>query len=185
MYCLGCGYDLQALDQNRCPECGQTFNLADPASYRRTPCKRHISVFLAPLMAACAIIAAFFAGWWTGDAIFGLQGRGPAFDTLILIGSLIAAASLLLRWLIRLRLLQILLAMVYVEAVILAAVCKVSGLSPLHSLVWSHVFSINAPIVPGVLVGTLLGSILPPLKHRSGHCRGETNPREHEPCSPA
>jgi hypothetical protein len=31
--CLGCGYALRALPENRCPECGRGFNPADPTSF--------------------------------------------------------------------------------------------------------------------------------------------------------
>ncbi len=31
--CLGCGYILDGLPENRCPECGQPFDPADPSSF--------------------------------------------------------------------------------------------------------------------------------------------------------
>lgn len=31
--CLGCGYDLRGLPENRCPECGRPFDPDDPESY--------------------------------------------------------------------------------------------------------------------------------------------------------
>jgi hypothetical protein len=31
--CLGCGYILDGLPENRCPECGRTFDLKNPATY--------------------------------------------------------------------------------------------------------------------------------------------------------
>lgn len=34
MRCLGCEYDLRGLSSGCCPECGQLFNPADPATYR-------------------------------------------------------------------------------------------------------------------------------------------------------
>lgn len=37
--CLGCGYLLTGLPENRCPECGRPFDPSDPATYRgRTRC---------------------------------------------------------------------------------------------------------------------------------------------------
>jgi hypothetical protein len=32
MRCLGCGYDLHGLPENRCPECGLPFDPADPGT---------------------------------------------------------------------------------------------------------------------------------------------------------
>jgi len=31
--CLGCGYDLHGLPENRCPECGRPFDPEDPRTY--------------------------------------------------------------------------------------------------------------------------------------------------------
>jgi hypothetical protein len=36
MYCRGCGYDLQKLDTDRCPECGRAFDPDDHKTYHRT-----------------------------------------------------------------------------------------------------------------------------------------------------
>jgi hypothetical protein len=33
MRCLGCGYDLRGLPENRCPECGRPFAPNDPRTY--------------------------------------------------------------------------------------------------------------------------------------------------------
>ena len=33
MRCLDCGYDLKALSELRCPECGRAFDPNDPATY--------------------------------------------------------------------------------------------------------------------------------------------------------
>jgi len=39
--CLGCGYILEGLPGNRCPECGRAFDLSDPTTYRiGTACPR-------------------------------------------------------------------------------------------------------------------------------------------------
>jgi len=35
--CLGCGYDLRGLPENRCPECGLPFDPGDPGSYLLFP----------------------------------------------------------------------------------------------------------------------------------------------------
>jgi hypothetical protein len=37
MRCLGCGYDLRGLPENRCPECGLPFDPADPSTYLLSP----------------------------------------------------------------------------------------------------------------------------------------------------
>ena len=33
-YCLGCGYILDGLPTNRCPECGRAFDERDPSTFR-------------------------------------------------------------------------------------------------------------------------------------------------------
>lgn len=37
MYCIQCQYDLRSLADSRCPECGRTFDAADPATYWPSP----------------------------------------------------------------------------------------------------------------------------------------------------
>lgn len=36
MFCLGCGYDLHALSEHRCPECGRVFDPRDESTYSPT-----------------------------------------------------------------------------------------------------------------------------------------------------
>ena len=36
-YCRHCRYDLRSVRNGRCPECGRTFDLHDPTTYRRVP----------------------------------------------------------------------------------------------------------------------------------------------------
>lgn len=36
-YCRNCGYDLQGLEEQRCPECGRRFDARNPRSFRATP----------------------------------------------------------------------------------------------------------------------------------------------------
>jgi rRNA maturation protein Nop10 len=33
MYCFGCGYELTALVEERCPECGRAFDASDPSTF--------------------------------------------------------------------------------------------------------------------------------------------------------
>jgi hypothetical protein len=35
IYCKHCGYSLRGIESNECPECGEAFDLDDPASYIR------------------------------------------------------------------------------------------------------------------------------------------------------
>lgn len=37
MWCRYCGYPLNGLSEDRCPECGRTFESADPRTFRRSP----------------------------------------------------------------------------------------------------------------------------------------------------
>jgi hypothetical protein len=73
--CLGCGYDLRRLPENRCPECGRAFDLADPETYlhHQGDGRKHLAVALlglfgmtAPIMTA-SLLGATLPGlvfWW-------------------------------------------------------------------------------------------------------------------------
>jgi predicted amidophosphoribosyltransferase len=37
MFCLGCSYPLDGLDEHRCPECGRAFDPADPGTFVLKP----------------------------------------------------------------------------------------------------------------------------------------------------
>jgi hypothetical protein len=51
MWCKGCGYALDGLEEERCPECGRGFDPSDARTYRASPPKT-------PLEAGCLV--AFF-----------------------------------------------------------------------------------------------------------------------------
>lgn len=64
-FCLACGYALRGLPEHRCPECGQTFDPDDPATYRgpkpRTEAVTLVVVYLIPFLAGvlfCTLIGA-------------------------------------------------------------------------------------------------------------------------------
>jgi hypothetical protein len=46
MLCLTCNYDLRHLRQQRCPECGRTFNSTDPTTYLGKRSREPIYVLL-------------------------------------------------------------------------------------------------------------------------------------------
>lgn len=58
MYCRKCRYPLDGLSENRCPECGEPFNPADPSTYfatdrplwRRIVTRRHVKITAAVLL---------------------------------------------------------------------------------------------------------------------------------------
>src|SRR4051812_17679809 len=37
IYCLNCHYDLRGLSENRCPECGRSFDPGRPSTFARSP----------------------------------------------------------------------------------------------------------------------------------------------------
>jgi hypothetical protein len=70
-YCRACYYPLTGLPEPRCPECGQAFDLADPATFTMSPPKslawrwgRRLVQSLAILLLALAVIAgSFYRGY--------------------------------------------------------------------------------------------------------------------------
>lgn len=67
MYCRCCYYDLQRLDQDVCPECGEAFDRGNPKTYLTSipPC----GMRLYGLVFAVTLVAAAFAVW-VGDVGF-------------------------------------------------------------------------------------------------------------------
>jgi hypothetical protein len=51
--CINCGYDLQALPEPRCPECGRGFDPDDPTTYRTSKARRPLSARRMLGAAAC------------------------------------------------------------------------------------------------------------------------------------
>ena len=65
MFRLGCGYALDGLEQNRCPECRRPFYPDSPSTYRATPHPRILPTprtALALLLAALTIIISSAVG---------------------------------------------------------------------------------------------------------------------------
>ncbi len=65
MRCLGCGYNLRGLPENRCPECGRTFDPDDPQSYVSK--LRSGRVYLAAAIGGLAAMAIPLAAAKLGD----------------------------------------------------------------------------------------------------------------------
>ncbi len=66
MFCLGCGYALDGLAQNRCPECGRPFYPDSPNTYRATPHPRILPTHrtaLALLLAMLPILISIAGGY--------------------------------------------------------------------------------------------------------------------------
>lgn len=61
MYCRHCHYDLQRLDQEVCPECGESFDRGKPETYLKSipPCRMR----LYGLVFGVTLVAAVLAGW--------------------------------------------------------------------------------------------------------------------------
>jgi hypothetical protein len=97
MYCLGCGYDLRGLPENRCPECGRAFDSGDPATYlgKRESGKTYLwtAIGAAPL----AIVPTAIFRWispgldFAGVALIGVWGLGLLVEL-----SVVVAGSILL-----------------------------------------------------------------------------------------
>ena len=71
-YCRRCGYNLAALPEPRCPECGRVFDPADSRTFQRHPLRRwlhHIRRAAAGLLILLLLLAAvwgwFFWGWYS------------------------------------------------------------------------------------------------------------------------
>lgn len=71
MRCLGCGYDLRSLPENRCPECGRGFDPTNAATYVAKVESGRRYLLLASI--AIAAIALAFAIVWLAD----YRGAGP------------------------------------------------------------------------------------------------------------
>lgn len=52
-HCIDCSYDLRALTEPRCPECGRAFDPDDPATYRTSMVRRPLSARRMLGAAAC------------------------------------------------------------------------------------------------------------------------------------
>ena len=59
MYCRKCGYVLDGLDKNRCPECGREFDPNNQATYKVTPLRFDIRCILGrvAIVALAALLA--------------------------------------------------------------------------------------------------------------------------------
>lgn len=71
MRCRTCGYDLQGLEEHRCPECGRAFDPFDPQTFQQWPYRGRRYVVLA-IMGAAMLGAPFLLpvlldlGWIRG-----------------------------------------------------------------------------------------------------------------------
>jgi hypothetical protein len=68
-YCRKCGYSLRGLSGAKCPECGGTFDLADPRSFSKRPPgsrrrQRVLRTFVAALLLALAAASVPAWYWW-------------------------------------------------------------------------------------------------------------------------
>lgn len=91
MRCTSCGYDLQNLQNHRCPECGQWFDPRDPSSFLARPVSGR-KPFLAA-MAAILILALPFAAIWLGRPF----ASHPGFSSSMILTLLSLFALLVVR----------------------------------------------------------------------------------------
>lgn len=65
MYCRECSYVLDALPENRCPECGKSFDPQNPGTFRRAAVvPRRLTIIIAMYVTAWLLCY----GFWTGLA---------------------------------------------------------------------------------------------------------------------
>jgi hypothetical protein len=62
MLCLGCGYDLRGLPENRCPECGRAFDPVDPTTFAAG--MRDGRPYLALSVLSAVVVAVPFTPWF-------------------------------------------------------------------------------------------------------------------------
>ena len=88
-YCRKCGYELRGLTTPRCPECGRTFDPANPRTYRRRPIqrwhrhvKRAVIVLMTPIIFLAVVWLWFYWGWYTEhralSALLGIEDPRPS-----------------------------------------------------------------------------------------------------------
>ncbi len=111
-FCLGCGYVLDFITANQCPECGRGFDPASPATYRGqtrgAPIAKLIAAYLMPLALGVLFWTVIGAAKWhrSGNwpplssrflgAIF--QSTGPLAWILPPMGLWVAVAIVALLW---------------------------------------------------------------------------------------
>lgn len=67
MHCIGCDYSLRGLESDHCPECGRTFDLNNPRTYRPLPAEQRRQLAINDArsnifsIVSCAAIALLFA----------------------------------------------------------------------------------------------------------------------------
>lgn len=82
-YCLRCGYPLVAQTENRCPECGDSFDPNNPDSYRERPMRKPqpvillLAVYLMPFVLNSLLLTVIGTGKWHR------RGHWPPMDARI------------------------------------------------------------------------------------------------------
>ena len=93
MCCLGCGYDLRGLPEDRCPECGRVFDPGDSATFlcRQGDGRKYLAAALlglfgmiAPIMMA-GLLGLAFPGQILGWAAFAMFATG-LLTTVVVLG---------------------------------------------------------------------------------------------------
>ena len=72
IYCRTCSYNLHGLPENRCPECGNAFDPADPKTFRRWP-RRAVWVWVRRITLVLLVPILLYGGmvgwlWWDWNA---------------------------------------------------------------------------------------------------------------------
>lgn len=99
MHCLGCGYQLKHLPENRCPECGKPFDPDDDRTFAGKLIDARKYVWSA-IGAGLATFTPLLVGWFNDQRPFGSPSIFGNLDFLVvlgpigIIGGLIVAASI-------------------------------------------------------------------------------------------
>ena len=86
-YCLGCGYILDGLPRERCPECGRAFNSADEESYA-TRLRRGSASLIIALLGGSAFATGMVLAHLHNLGVLKIRGRGALLGILIPTGAL-------------------------------------------------------------------------------------------------
>lgn len=96
-FCRTCGYCLHGLPENRCPECGNPFDPADPKTFLPRPPRRVLRRVVWAAVLVVVVVLPFAGGWtyfW-----WGWRQEQPAIAALTAQGVTITSAPVGPRWL--------------------------------------------------------------------------------------
>lgn len=94
--CLRCGYVLEYLPEPRCPECGRTFDPADPRTFRRDgprPFEWQLTLLVAVVDMLMLPVCWWLVHWMSAGTV--LASLAPAAFAMVMTAGVAAAAVLM------------------------------------------------------------------------------------------